>query len=176
MFGKNLVNILGIGAIISCALCTYLIYELWPVPLEGETLAWASKTSIFGLGINLSDDQRVILLVILSGFLGSFVHVVSSFTNYVGDRKFEVTWLWWYILRPFIGMSLALIFYFVFRGGLFAGNTLASDLNIYGVLTLAALSGLFSDRATLKLEEIYESLFKPKDNRGGKLKDNQNTS
>lgn len=60
-----------------------------------------------------------------------------------------------------------------FLGGLFSGDTSASVLNLYGVLTVSALSGLFSDRATLKLEEIYESIFKPKDDRSDKLKNKE---
>ena len=49
-------------------------------------------------------------------------------------------------------------------------NTNAADLNVYGILTMSALAGLFSDRATLKLKEVFETLFKPKDERSDKLK------
>lgn len=168
------VTILGIGSILAGILVAYLIFSLWPetIKVENNIPIWNQSSQLFWGDFTLSDDKRIILLVILSGFLGSYIHVTSSFTNYIGDKKFETSWTWWYLLRPFIGMSLGLIFYFVFRGGLFSGNLPAANLNIYGIMTLSALSGLFSDRATLKLEEIFESLFKPSDNREGKLKSN----
>ncbi|WP_436516301.1 hypothetical protein [Ekhidna sp. To15] len=144
-----------------------LIYQLWPEFTNQQT--WRESSSVLGYDINVTAEKRVILLVILSGFLGSYVHITTSFSNFVGNGKFEASWMWWYILRPIVGMTLALIFYLVFRGGLFAGDTSATDLNLYGVLTISALSGLFSDRATLKLAEIYDSLFKPDDRREGKL-------
>jgi hypothetical protein len=109
---------------------------------------------------------------LLAGAMGSFIHAATSFSNYVGEGKIDRKWIWWYILRPVIGMAVALTFYMIFRAGLFAGMQIEL-LNIYGVLTLAALSGLFTDRATLKLEEIFQSLFKPKDERSDKLKENK---
>jgi hypothetical protein len=60
----------------------------------------------------------------------------------------------------------------IFRAGLFGGMKIEL-LNIYGIFTLAVLSGLFTDRATLKLEEIFQSLFKPKDERSDKLKNKE---
>lgn len=168
---KNLVLILGVGLIITALVIVYCIYALWPISItQNNGVNWVETSCIFGQQISISDEKRIIILVLLSGFLGSYVHVASSFTNFVGNKKFEISWTWWYLLRPFIGMCLGLIFYLVFRGGMFAGNSLAEDLNLYGILTLSALSGLFSDRATLKLEEIYDSLFKPNDNREDKLK------
>lgn len=162
--------LLGISLVILPILAMLFIYQLWPEPKmeDGKTVWKLCSSTIYGC-MCISQEKRVILLVILSGFLGSYVHITTSFSNFVGSNKFEASWLWWYILRPLVGMSLALIFYLVFRGGLFAGDTSANDLNIYGVLTIAALSGLFSDRATLKLAEIYDNLFKPNDNREGKL-------
>ncbi len=168
---KILTPLLGISLVLLPIVAMVLIYQLWPEPiLENGKTVWKECTStIFGCNTCISSEKRVILLVIISGFLGSYVHITTSFSNFVGNEKFESSWLWWYILRPLVGMSLALIFYLVFRGGLFAGDTSAMDLNVYGVLTIAALSGLFSDRATLKLAEIYDSLFRPKDEREGKL-------
>lgn len=118
--------------------------------------------------LKLTSEQRIIILVLLGGALGSFIHAASSFSNYVGEAKIEKSWVWWYLLRPPIGMSIALVFYLSFRGGLL-NDTPIETLNIYGIMTLAALSGLFTDKATLKLEEIFQSLFKPADKRKGRL-------
>ena len=66
-------------------------------------------------------EVRLILLVLLVGAIGSYVHSTSSIVDYLGNRTFISSWVWWYLLRPFIGMMLALIFYFVFRGGFITG-------------------------------------------------------
>lgn len=170
---KRTIQILGFSLVIMSFIVISLIFRLWPQEVaceDSNKITWAEEsTLLFNAKINLSDDQRIIVLVILSGLLGSLVHTMNSFSSFVGAKKFEKSWIWWYVLRPFVGMSIALIFYLVFRGGLFAGNTVAQNLNIYGILTLAALTGLFSDRATLKLEEVFENLFRPQDKRNGKL-------
>lgn len=176
------VRLLGISLVLATFTVVYLLFSLWPEEIKEQPdtnakteVTWKKESSlIFGQKISLIDDQRIIVLVLLAGLLGSFVHTANSFSTYVGANQFEKSWIWWYMLRPFVGMSIALIFYLVFRGGLFAGDTAAQDLNIYGILTMAALTGLFSDRATLKLEEVFENLFKPKDERDGKLQRNDN--
>ncbi|MEP1094313.1 MAG: hypothetical protein ABJG78_04350 [Cyclobacteriaceae bacterium] len=170
---KTTIRILGFSLMISCFVVVYLLYSLWPSGVD----KWEKASYVFGQMVELGDNQRIILLVVLSGLLGSFVHTMNSFSSFVGGNQFEKSWIWWYVLRPFVGMSIALIFYLVFRAGLFAGGAVAQDLNIYGILTLAALTGLFSDRATLKLEEVFENLFRPKDERRGKLeKENKKPS
>jgi hypothetical protein len=172
---------LGSTLLIGAILIGYFTYALWPVPTrptDGQTQfydkppEWQTTSSVFGGTVNLSSEQRLLILVLLAGAMGSFIHAATSFSNYVGEGKIDRKWIWWYILRPVIGMAVALTFYMIFRAGLFAGMQIEL-LNIYGVLTLAALSGLFTDRATLKLEEIFQSLFKPKDERSDKLKDNK---
>jgi hypothetical protein len=107
--------------------------------------------------------------VLLAGAFGSLIHAATSFSNFVGQGKIEKNWIWWYLLRPFTGMGIAFVFYLSFRGGLL-NQTKIETLNVYGILTLSALAGLFTDRATLKLEEIFQAMFQPKNERDGKLK------
>ena len=59
-----------------------------------------------------------------------------------------------------IGSSLALVMYFALRGGLFATNASAGDVNAYGIAALAGVAGLFSKQATAKLEEIFSTIFR----------------
>lgn len=176
------INMLGVFLILFSILTGYLLYAFWPEEqlLDNKDKAWISTTYLFCwkdtecmISTELTADQRIIILVLLAGALGSFIHAATSFSNFVGQGKIEKSWIWWYLLRPVIGMGIALVFYFVFRGGLL-NDTKIETLNIYGVMILSALSGLFTDRATLKLEEIFQALFKPEDNRKDKL--NGNTS
>lgn len=173
------VTFLGVTMLIYSFVIGYFIYALWPVPLalsEVQAMGgdikipqWQKVSYVFGNAVSFSGEQRLLILVLLAGAMGSFIHAATSFSNYVGEGKIDKKWIWWYILRPIIGMAVALTFYMIFRAGLFGGMQIEA-LNIYGVFTLAALSGLFTDRATLKLEEIFQSLFKPKDERADKLK------
>lgn len=112
-------------------------------------------------------ETRLILLVLLAGAIGSYVHSASSFVDYLGNRTFISSWGWWYLLRPFIGMMLALVFYFVFRGGFVTaginqgGDAAASFINPFGIAALAGLVGMFSKVAADKLNEVFLTLFKP---------------
>lgn len=195
----------------------YMIIVLWPGSVC--TAPWVGNCHI-------TMDVRIIILVILSGALGAFIHVATSFTDFVGNKSFVDSWISWYLIRPFIGSALALIFYFLIRGGLVtpqveadkselvSGNiavlveqmkkdsliknnpamneqvhqierqlgkvltdtieVLGVDgkivkinaakekmpINIFGILAISCMAGLFSKQAIDKLREIFESLFR----------------
>ncbi len=82
---------------------------------------------------NLGSEQQLILLVAIGGAFGAFVHVAISFTDYLGSQQFEKSWISWYLMRPFIGATLALAFYFLLRGGLIQPNP---DLHSFPYLIL----------------------------------------
>ena len=121
----------------------------------------AVVTTIYQL--DTSYDRRLVLLVIVAGALGAYIHIVSSFADFVGNRILIRSWIWWYILRPYVGVPLALIFYFGVRGGFLSTSVSAGDVNRFGVATVAALVGMFSAKAAIKLGELFDSLFKTKE-------------
>ena len=57
-------------------------------------------------------------------------------------------------------MALAVLVYFVLRGGLIMPSTGAGSLSPYGVAAFSGLAGMFSKQATDKLREVFENLFK----------------
>jgi hypothetical protein len=118
--------------------------------------------------VTTSIDERFLLLVIVAGALGSYIHAGTSYADFVGNRKFTPSWTWWYILRPFIGTGLALVVYFAIRGGflLLANDVAAEKVNPYGIAAIAALVGMFSKQATDKLNEVFSTLFRPKEGSG----------
>lgn len=67
---------------------------------------------------------------------------------------------------------MALIFYFVFRGGFItagvnpSGDNAANYINPFGVAALAALVGMFSKVAADKLNEVFTTLFRPAPGQG----------
>jgi hypothetical protein len=103
------------------------------------------------------------------GALGSYIHSATSFADYVGNRRLNRSWVWYYILRTFIGMSVALLFYFVIRGGLLSAGAGADAVSVFGIAAVSGLVGLFSKQATDKLGEVFNTLFRTEDQRGDKL-------
>jgi hypothetical protein len=139
----------------------------------------APDTTIYikkGKCICVADESKFIhintlllLLVALAGFLGNMIHIATSFTTYVGSNKFVRSWLLWYAVKPFTAAALAVGVYFVFRGGFLNTSDDTTNINLYGVMTMAVLTGLFTDRATQKLKEVFEVLFRPKEERADPL-------
>jgi hypothetical protein len=187
---------LGCFHILLALFLIYLLFKAWPphdwpitspegkVPVVYGTdpiyffkwlqpvLGWFKLP--YPVAVWTTQDERLIFLVIVAGALGAYVHATTSFADYVGTRKLTTSWLWWYLLRPFVGIALALIFYFVVRAGFLTGGGNASEINPFGIATLAALAGMFSKQATDKLDEVFTTLFHPApgkgdDKRGDKL-------
>jgi hypothetical protein len=141
----------------------YLMVQLWPE--ADSTEGWTKQVSVFWLATpaRVSDDMRLLLLVIITGGLGSFIHAATSFVDYVGNRKFIRSWILWYLLRPLIGSVLALVLYVAMRGGLLSATAGSSDVSPFGVTAVAFLAGMFSKQATDKLSELFSTLFKTSD-------------
>jgi hypothetical protein len=123
---------------------------------------------------NVSTELRLLLIVIIAAGLGSYIHATTSFATYIGNKAFEMSWFWWYVLRGPIGIALAIMFYAVVRGGLLSSGAIGTDVSPFGVAALASLVGMFSKQATDKLQETADSLFRTApgvgdDARGGKL-------
>jgi hypothetical protein len=135
-----------------------------PTPTPTSAVSQALVTNIpikfFGRCISTTFDERLIMLVIIAGILGSFVHGSTSLADYIGNDNFNKSWTWFYLLRPAIGMALALVFYFVIRGGFLTTSGGAKDINPYGIAALSGLVGMFSKQATDKLSEVFGTLFR----------------
>lgn len=117
-----------------------------------------SIITVFGRQIEIWDEVRLLLIVILAGALGSLVHTVRSVFWYVGNRFLKWSWLAKYVLQPFAGSALAVIFYVVVRGGFFSPQTTVENTSPFGFAALAAMVGLFSEQAVLKLKEVAETV------------------
>ena len=107
-------------------------------------------------------EVRLFVLVVVAGALGSFIHVATSAGDYIGDRKLVRSWIYWYLLRMPVGSSLALLIYLLLRGGVLTGIATAPDPDgpPYGMVGLFALAGMFAKKASNKLGEVFETLFR----------------
>ena len=151
----------------------YVLVKIWPGKIPLDDTNGGTQVSLLGLVFSLMPETRYLLIVAVTGALGSYIHLATSFADYMGNRRMVWSWSWWYILRPFIGMTLAVILYFVVRGGLVTGDSGA--VNPYGIAAIAGMAGMFSKQATDKLREVFENLFRtespPDLHRGDKMKE-----
>ena len=153
----------GLYLIVLNLLLVYLLFRIWPgrVPVSVDPTRVKIIPGVFEPW--LWPEARYLCIVALVGALGAYIHLATSFTEFLGNRTFYSSWKWWYGLRPFIGSALAIMVYFAARGGLVSGNAGATDLSPYGIGALAGLAGMFSKQATDKLREVFENLFKTTD-------------
>jgi hypothetical protein len=151
---------LGIGLLLLATLTICLLVTVWPERMVNEKheRVWAGTLTIFKGTYSLSIEARLMCVVIGAGALGAFVHCATSFATFVGNRTLVRTWIWWYIMRFPIGIALALLVYFVVRGGLLSAQGTAEELSPFGVAALAGLSGMFSKQASDKLCEVFENI------------------
>lgn len=132
-----------------------------PKPSASPTASPAQECAtveFFGWQFKLWDEQRLLLLVLLAGALGSILHDLRSVYWYVGNRKLVRSWMAMFIVLPFAGATLALIFYLVVRGGFFSPQSTFKETSPFGFAAFAALIGMFSPQAVLKLKEVAETL------------------
>jgi hypothetical protein len=137
----------------------YLLVTLWPAVTAAGAGDDGSVTW-FWRKLSLTAETTLLLLVILVSALGSYIHATVSFSDFAGNRQLVPSWVWWYLLRVFVGSSLAVLFYFAIRGGFFSSATTSEQVNVYGIAALSGLVGLFSKQATDKLREIFDTAFR----------------
>lgn len=143
--------------ILTLILLLYSFVQFWPSPTAGGSASISPVTIIFWT-FSVSDDTRMLLIVALAGALGSLVHALRSFYWYVGNRTLVWSWLAMYILLPFVGATLGVVFYLVIRGGFFSPQATVQQISPFGFAAVAALAGLFSEQAVLKLKQVAETL------------------
>jgi hypothetical protein len=167
-------QLLGVILLLAGGTLIYLLLAVWPA-VQGATVQGGgnatTRIELFGfVRLSLAPDSALLLLVVVTSALGSYVHAATSFATYVGNRALAMSWVWWYLLRVFIGIALAVLFYLAVRGGFLAAQAQTSDVNPYGIAALAGLVGLFSKQATDKLEEVFTTLFRVQDRKGDALR------
>ncbi len=157
--------ILGFFLLIIPVILVFFIIDFWPVPVKDTANAWSDTSMI--LGLNLSFHLRMLMLVLLAGGLGSYIHVATSFSYHIAKRDFEPHWYWWYWMRIPIGAILALITIMITDGGLFVAPAANNDATPITTIGIAALIGLFSRQAVEKLRDIFDVVFNPREKKGG---------
>lgn len=147
LLGRAATAALGTYFVAVAALLGYLLYVLW-------------RSGTVDPNTGKVDEVKLILIVMVAGALGSYVHAATSFSDFVGNRRLAASWVWWYFLRPFIGVALALVLYFAVRGGLLPMGADVGAVSLFGIAAISALAGMFSKQATDKLREVFDTFFR----------------
>lgn len=72
--------------------CVADLIEAWPSPVTDQAATIGpEKVNLFGVKLTLHADQR--LFVVVACALEAMIHVLRSFTWYVGNRSFVRSWL-----------------------------------------------------------------------------------
>src|SRR5258708_21897674 len=158
--GRNYVGpiaITAIAVVVTAAmiLAIYVLVIVWPT----TTSTAAEPSRVLGINLLLDEEQRLFVVVAVTGFLGGLLHSARSLYEYTGNRVLRRSWLLMYLSLPFVGGSLAVVFYVILRGGLITGT--AAQVNFFGFAAIAALVGLFSPEAAEKLKQIFSTLLAP---------------
>lgn len=103
-------------------------------------------------------ETRLLLIVMICGFLGAMIYALRSILWYVGHRSLIWSWLATYIVIPIVGALMAVVFYLVLRGGLFSSTTTVADTSPFGFAGIAALVGMFIQQSAEKLKAVFETI------------------
>jgi hypothetical protein len=156
--------ILGLFLLIIPVILVFFIIDFWPVKDAANT--WSNYTMI--LGFYLAFHLRMLVLVLLAGGLGSYIHVATSFSYHIAKGDFKPHWYWWYWMRIPIGATLALVTIMIIQGKLFVPPTANNDATPFTTIGIAALIGLFSRHAVDKLRDIFDVVFNPREKKDDK--------
>jgi hypothetical protein len=106
--------------------------------------------------------RHVLIMVILLGALGGFIHLASSLTMFVGNRDLKQSWTVYYLLTPIQGAAIAPLIYLLLKSAVLSPQLQesgTSNLNLTAIYAMAGLSGLFAKQAIEKLADVFATLF-----------------
>lgn len=107
-----------------------------------------------------TSEADLFLLVVFAGALGGALHGLRSLYWYAGLRSLLKSWTLMYVLLPFTGATMAVIFYVIIGAGLLPVQS-TKNISLV-VIAIAILVGLFSQQAAVKLKDIADAfLAKP---------------
>jgi hypothetical protein len=140
-----------------------VLIQVWPpsTAVAAAQTDHASRVRILLWSPSLLRESRLFIAVAATGALGALIHTLRSLYWYVGNRALRRSWLLMYLTEPVVGAALALLVYFVLRGGLTTTMASPADINPYGVTAMAGLVGMFSRETAEKLRAVFETLLAP---------------
>lgn len=132
-----------------------LFAAVWAWALADRSLVDDEAVRWIGPDFTATAATGILVLAVVGGVVGSFVHAASLFATRVGRQTFEVSYVWWYILRPLESALVALVFVAAVRSGLLALGASQTESTSTTLAFLAGgLAGLFTDRVMQRLRGL----------------------
>ena len=104
-------RLLGVYLVVLIFSFTYLLIEFWPTVAAqaGGEQGWANTVTLW-FGPRSRSMTTSAAAHRHSRRRRRQLHPCRDVVRpYVGNQSFVASWTWWYLLRPFIGMALALV-------------------------------------------------------------------
>jgi hypothetical protein len=124
-----------------------------------EQAGYSDLAVLFKMFPRIPDEVRLFLIVAVVGCLGGLLQSIRSWFWYAGHNQLERRWIPFYVSTPIVSMTMAILFYLLFRAGFISPTTPVAETNTYGFAAIAGLVGLFSNRAAIMLENVADILF-----------------
>ncbi len=176
--GNRWVVFLTLLALVGTILTLFFIHQNFQQAMQGPPVLAAPGTPPATQN-PAPLEENVLLMVMLMGILGGFLHLTSSLAIYVGNRHLLRSWVIYYLLMPVEGPALAVALYLLLRVGVLSppstGQASTANLNFVGIYGFSVLAGIFSKQALEMLADVFNIVFskvKAKDAVGSAQPDN----
>jgi hypothetical protein len=126
-----------------------LLLLLWPTG-QIEDLSWIGAISL---------ELRNVLLAASAAALGASVETLFALARTIKHRKFAKSGQVMFLLRVLVAVPMAIVFYFVIRGGLLTPEANVAVINQYSITAISFLVGMYSEPMLNKLNQIAQTLF-----------------
>lgn len=128
---------------------------------ENQTFVSKNGTIVFLQLQSTNPEVRLLSVAVLFGILGASISGMTSVLNrklWGSKRARSVRLIYVYFARPWVGSAIALVTYAVVRAGLLNVANIAS-ISEFGIAGICALIGLMTDEMTIKLRDVFRTLF-----------------
>jgi len=147
----------------------FVLLAIWPKTVTnnpGNVTSYNYTRPFFGLASepNANPELDLLLVVICSGIIGAIVQTLASLVQHKSASDLGARWEGWYYSRPPLAIGLALMVYFLVRGGLLSLSTVSlgadpTHINVFAVAAVSAIAGMFTDEANKRLGKVVDALF-----------------
>jgi hypothetical protein len=151
--------VLSVAILALSALAILLLVGFWPSTVKGQLGSSVVVHQVLGNTVHVTLDANLQIIALLAGGIGGLLHSLRSIAWYVGNRSLKWSWTLFYACLPFVGAIMALLFYFLLRGGLISAQGDGADISPFGVAAIAGLVGLFSNQGAEMLKNAFSAIF-----------------
>jgi len=81
LMSRSVVAALVVYNVLLSVFAIYTLMSIWP------TASNDSRVGLLGFSFQFPNEVRLMLMVVMAGALGSFVHTATSLVTYIGNRE-----------------------------------------------------------------------------------------